>query len=159
MQTPANPASAGLITIAVDNTWAHAYPGIADLLDHEHEISEGSVTGPVEFFAADGQRLAAVFTPQWQLIDLRPTAEPPDPHRLLVRLRAVFGHVADYLRDHPQLAWSIPAAPEDFDAQLRKLSHACLEELVDQCGLAASGDRGHAGNWLHNALHAAGWKH
>jgi hypothetical protein len=149
----------GVVAIACDDSWAHVHPTIADLLDHPPAHADEGGLGAVEFFDADGRRLAAVLGPGWELTDLRPTAEAPDGARLLRRLRTVFGHVAQYLRDHPEVVPRLPSAPDDLQARLQRLSQANLDEVIDECLLATADDPGHSGSWLHNALHASGWKH
>ena len=96
-----------------------------------------------------------VFDPQWRLIDLRPSSEPADQAAVRRRLEAVWDHLERFLRAKPgapgadrlDVAEAVDALP---------LLDGTLTDAIDRMPWH---HRSHRGNFLHNAMHAAGLAH
>ncbi|MFY1635067.1 hypothetical protein ACN27F_17635 [Solwaraspora sp. WMMB335] len=142
-----------ILVIASDDTFAHVYPSLAELLAEPG--NGGKFGGAVEFFDGTGRRLAAVFDPEWHLIDLRACADPGDPVTLQRRLQAVRDHVEWYLRTYPDIVTRARLTIEQAVACLPQLG----DDLHDDIFGMPDHDKGDSGNFLHNAMHAAGWSH
>jgi hypothetical protein len=147
--------TAWVVAIAADDSWAHVYPKVGELLGHRHD-GDDVPAGPVEFFDGAGRRLGAVFGPDWVLVDLRPVTAIEDRTGLEERLHRVLRHVAAYLRAHPEALAALPDAPDDVLTEIDDLGSGDLETVLDRCFLSPDE---HSAGWLHNALHAAGWSH
>ncbi|RKN47617.1 hypothetical protein [Micromonospora endolithica] len=146
-------ADSRILLIASDNTFAHTYSDLAELLA---EPAEGDrLGGAVEFFDSTGRRLAPVFDPQWTLVDLRPGDEPADPTAIQRRLRAVRDHVEWFLTTHPDVAERARLSVAEAVATLPPLGRTLTEDI----DLMPWHHEGSRGNFLHNAMHAAGWAH
>ncbi|SCL14854.1 hypothetical protein GA0070616_0559 [Micromonospora nigra] len=142
-----------ILLIASDNTFAHTYADLAELLA---EPAEGDkLGGAVEFFDATGRRLAPVFDAQWVLIDLRPGDEPADPTAIQHRLQAVRDHVEWFLTTYPDVAERARLSVAEAVASLPPPGR----RLTDDIDLLPRHHEGNQGNFLHNAMHAAGWAH
>ncbi|RIV40043.1 hypothetical protein [Micromonospora radicis] len=142
-----------ILVIANDDTFAHTYPDLPRMLA---EQSEGDpLRGAVEFFDTAGLRLVPLFDPQWQLVGLLPSSEPADPAAVLSRLRAVRDHLERFLRDNPDFAGQSRLDVTEAVAAVPVLDGP-LTDAVDKMPWHNHGSRG---NFLHNAMHAAGWAH
>lgn len=141
-----------ILLIASDNTFAHTYADLAELLA---EPAEGDkFGGAVEFFDVTGRRLAPVFDPQWLLTDLWPGGDPADPAAVQVRLQAVRDHVEWFLTTYPDFAEQARLNVAEAVASLPQLGYSTLTDDID---LMPWHHKGNRGNFLHNAMHAAGW--
>ncbi|WP_326550364.1 hypothetical protein [Micromonospora sp. NBC_01813] len=146
-----NETDSRILLIASDNTFAHTYADLAELLA---EPAEGDkFGGAVEFFDCTGRRLAPVFDPQWLLIDLRPGGDPADPAAIQLRLQAVRDHVEWFLTAYPDFAEQSRLSVAEAVASLPPLGST----LIDDIDLMPWHHKGNRGNFLHNAMHAAGW--
>lgn len=145
-------ADSRILLIASDNTFAHTYADLAELLA---EPAEGDkLGGAVEFFDSTGRRLAPVFDPQWLLTDLRPSGDPVDPATVQQRLQAVRDHVEWFLTTYPDFAQRSRMSVDEAVASLPRLGATSLADDIDLMPWHHHGNRG---NFLHNAMHAAGW--
>ncbi|MCG5469013.1 hypothetical protein LADH09A_002914 [Micromonospora sp. LAH09] len=159
--TPAPDPIAGIVAIAVDDTFAHVYPDVEQMIKDGFGDAD-SRRGALEFFSAAGDRLAPVFGPTWQLVDLRAGGVERDPDRLRRRLTAVVDHVAAYLREHPD---DVEATGLTLDEAIAQLPRPAEQDLADVLALFPHriDDRTirpfSRGSYFHNALHAAGWTH
>jgi len=149
------------IVLASDNSFAHAYGSVTEMLT-EKDLG-GKAQGAVEFFDLAGRRLAPVLSDSWELEGLVPTLDDPDPELVQARLQAVVQHVREYIRRNP-----------DVVADSGMSLEAALEGLPQVGGGTLAQDAAHfpggeplgggmrlmtRGNYFHNALHAAGWTH
>ena len=157
----APPADVQPIVIASDNSFAHAYPSVADMLS-EKDIG-AKAQGGLDFFDHAGRRLAPVFSPTWELERLAQTLDEPDPELVQGRLQAVVQHVADYIRRHPEVVAEFGMSAQQAIDALPQLGGDTLAADAAQFpgSQAPSGEVGlmTSGNWFHNSLHAAGWTH
>ncbi len=143
-----------ILLIASDNTFAHTYLSLAELL--AEPADGGKLGGAVEFFDGTGRRLAPVFDAQWLLTDLRPSGDPADPAALQRRLQAVRDHLEWFLTTYPDVAERSRMSVTEAIASLPRLGDAALADDLDLLPWHHQGNRG---NFLHNAMHAAGWAH
>ncbi|MBL6279067.1 hypothetical protein JMF97_23175 [Micromonospora fiedleri] len=145
----------GILLIANDDTFAHTYPDLRRLLE---EQSEGDpLRGAVEFFDFTGRRLVPGFDRQWCLTDLQPSSEPADPAAVQRRLQAVLDHLERFLKSDSE---SGGGSRVDGAATVRELPalDGTLADAIEKMPWHEPG-KGTAGNFLHNAMHAAGWAH
>ncbi|MEO3743957.1 hypothetical protein [Plantactinospora sp. B5E13] len=158
---PASPADVQPIVIASDNSFAHAYDSVADLLGEKDLGGKGGL----EFFDRAGHRLTPVFNDAWELESLVPTLDDAEPDLVQARLQAVVQHVRDYLRRHPELVNGSGLSLEAAIAALPKIGEGTLRDDAAQFpGPTAPASDGairlmHSDGWFHNAMHAAGWAH
>jgi hypothetical protein len=123
--------ASGILIIRGDDSGAHLYADKSQLL-----IS--TVPGPaedpgaVEFFSTGGRRLAPVFNPRWQLIDLEQTSDKPQPELVLRRLRATVRNMRAYLRDNQDLVEKAGLKVEDGLALLPNLRLVSLDAAVEK---------------------------
>ncbi|MFI6265029.1 hypothetical protein [Micromonospora sp. NPDC051006] len=146
------------VVIASDNTFAHAYASVAEMLS-ERDLG---AKGGLEFFDRSGRRLAPVLSPTWEVAGLAPTLDEPDPKLLTGRLAAVVQHVGDHIRRHPEVIARSGLSVEEALAALPRIGAGTLaEDLAQLPGATADGEFGlmDSGGWFHNAMHAAGWAH
>ncbi|WFE25986.1 hypothetical protein O7623_21845 [Solwaraspora sp. WMMD791] len=140
-----------ILLIAADDTFAHTYADLAELLA---EPADGDkFGGAVEFFDTTGRRLAPIFDAQWQLTGLAPAGGPVDPAAVQQRLQAVRDHVEGFLLRHPEVAAQARLSVAEAVATLPQLGAS----LTDDIDLMPWHQHGNRGNFLHNAMHAAGW--
>jgi hypothetical protein len=78
---------------------AHLYPGPKAMLSDLPVGTDGGDRS-MEYFDADGYRLAPVFDTGWQFVSLQRTDDPADPGLVLARFRAVVDQVRAYLVDN-----------------------------------------------------------
>ncbi|MFY1669851.1 hypothetical protein ACN27G_07800 [Plantactinospora sp. WMMB334] len=149
------------IVIASDNSFAHAYGSVAEMLG-EKDIG-AKAQGGLEFFDKAGRRLAPVFSHAWELEGLVPTLDDPEPELIQGRLQAVVQHVGDYIRRHPEIVADSGLTPE---AAIESLPQLGGGTLADDAAHFPGGDAPSGGirlmtpgSWFHNSLHAAGWTH
>lgn len=140
--------------IAADNTWAHRYPDAARMLK-EKDIGV-KFSGGMEFFDLLGRRLAPVFSPAWELVDLQPTMDEPDPGTVRRRLLAVVEHVKAFIIAHPEVAERFGLTCEEAIDALPQLQG---ETIAAYLASFPGAELPNTGNWFHNALHAGGWTH
>jgi|GEM_PF-2338816 hypothetical protein len=158
---PASVPDVQPIVIASDNSFAHAYDSVADMLVDKNIGAKGGL----EFFDRAGRRLAPVFSHAWELEGLEPTLDDPDPELVQARLQAVVQHVGDYIRRHPDVVAGSGLSVEAAIAALPKIGAGTLAEDAAQFPGARPAASGGSirlmdpGGWFHNALHAAGWTH
>ncbi|MFC8845271.1 MULTISPECIES: hypothetical protein [unclassified Micromonospora] len=141
-----------ILLIAVNDTFCHVYQNLADLLtvdDHGEKLG-----GAVEFFDAAGRRLHPRFAADWRLEDLPPGTDAADPDAVRSRLQAVVSHLARYVRDHPDVLTRSRLTVEQALAGLPALAGPTLSDDLDALPDHLEHD---SGNWMHNAMHAAGW--
>ncbi|WP_434740140.1 hypothetical protein [Micromonospora sp. SH-82] len=143
-----------IVVVAADNTLCHVYESFTELLDEPRHYD--TLDGGVEFFDVTGRRLTPVFSPHWQLTGLQPTVEPAEPEVLRVRFKAVMAHLDRFVRDRPEVLGDHRV---DLEQVLAALPHCDDPDLVDVVDSLPRHIRGHRGNLLHNAVHAAGWAH
>lgn len=161
---PSHPAPANEIApivIASDNSFAHAYGSVPEMLS-EKDLGAKS-QGALEFFDLAGRRLAPIFSDAWELEGLLPTLDDPDPELVQARLQAVVQHVREYIRRNPDV---IADSGLTLEAALARLPQVGTGTLAQDAAQFPGGeplgggirlmDRG---NYFHNALHAAGWTH
>ncbi|TDC40674.1 hypothetical protein E1211_00780 [Micromonospora sp. 15K316] len=146
------------VVIATDNTFAHAYASVGEMLSDRNLRAKGGL----EFFDRSGRRLAPLLTDAWEVRGLVPTSDEPDPALLQGRLAAVIRHVGDYIRRHPEVVAGMPA--DEAVAALPHIGKDTLAEDVAKlpgAGTPSGGTVGpmDSGGWFHNAMHAAGWAH
>src|SRR5688572_6460002 len=86
------------LTLGARNDFLHTYPDVDTMLA-EHDIGAGVQEKPaaLEFFDSHGQRYAGVYDPQWRLLDLVPSADPPDLEQLRRRVEAVRAHLRSFI--------------------------------------------------------------
>jgi hypothetical protein len=157
-----------IVALATDDTFAHVYLRISDLLaDDDIGSGPGERSGAMEFFDGNGRALAPVFSPQWQIRRLRATGARPAPDELQRRLRRVVEHSRTYLRRHPDEAQRYGLDPAEAEALLPDLDGLDLRSTIltfaatrDQGDVtgAALADEDSGGFW-HNLRHRAGWNH
>ncbi|GGM47236.1 hypothetical protein GCM10011608_34960 [Micromonospora sonchi] len=140
-----------VLLIANDDTFAHTYLDFHQMLAEQSEGDE--LRGAVEFFDTAGRRLVPKFDPQWRLTDLRPSSEPADPAAVRRRLEAVRDHLERFLRANPELLASYRLDVAEAVGALPVLDGT----LTDAINEMPWHERSHRGNFLHNAMHAAGW--
>jgi hypothetical protein len=160
-------AGSEILAIANDNTFAHAYASVADLLqDDDIGAGPGERSGPLEFFDSTGHRLAPVFDTGWRLRDLTPTADRADAPAVQQRLAECVAHLGTFLARHPEEAAAhglgvdeaiallprVDAAP-DLAASLAAFS-AVRDDGVLPPAVAADSQ-----GWFHNLRHRTGWTH
>ncbi|MEV4811008.1 hypothetical protein [Micromonospora avicenniae] len=148
------------VVIATDDTFAHAYSSVSEMLSDRNLRAKGGV----EFFDRSGRRLAPLLTDAWEVRGLVPTVDEPDPALLQRRLVAVVQHVGDYIRRHPEVVAGSGMPADEAVAALPHLGKDTLAEDVSK--LPGAGTPSGAtirpmdsGGWFHNAMHAAGWAH
>jgi hypothetical protein len=141
-----------ILLIAANDTFCHVYQNLAELLaavDHGEKLA-----GAVEFFDVTGRRLHPVFSAEWRLEDLQTGNDAPDPAAVRARLTVVVGHLAQYVSDHPDVLTRYRIGLEQALAQLPALAGPTLSDDFTALPNHLEHD---SGNWLHNAMHAAGW--
>ncbi|MGW4461927.1 hypothetical protein [Micromonospora sp. NPDC004704] len=141
-----------ILLLAADNTFAHLYADLAAVLAEPEQGDRFG--GAVEFFHTDGRRLAPYFGVDWRLADLQPSAEPADPDELQRRLQAVFEHVERYLKDHPEFTDRFRISVEQLVDEMPAPTGGTLQDAIEALPWHMHGNKG---NFLHNAMHAAGW--
>ncbi|ROT33117.1 hypothetical protein [Micromonospora sp. HM5-17] len=157
---PATATDVQPIVIASDNSFAHAYDSVAEMLA-EKDLGE---KGGLEFFDRAGRRLVPVLSHAWELEGLVPALDDPDPELVQARLQAVVQHVGDYIRRHPEVVAGSGLSVDEAIAALPTIGTGTLAEDAAQFpGAQPSSDGAiqlmDSGGWFHNALHAAGWSH
>ncbi|MGX4655958.1 hypothetical protein ACWCHM_19915 [Micromonospora sp. SCSIO 07396] len=141
-----------IVLIAADDTFCHVYQDLSDLLstaDHGEKLA-----GAVEFFDVTGRRLHPVYSADWRLEALDAGTAPAQPEAVRQRLTAVLAHVAQYVRSHPDVLARSRITLEQALAQLPRLDGP---DLPHDIGTLPDHLEHDTGNWLHNAMHAAGW--
>jgi hypothetical protein len=152
-------AADGVLAIASDDSWAHVYRSVKEMLE-EHDIGTHSDhRGGMEFFDLTGRRLAPVLGPAWELWDLVPTGHQAGACELVQRLHAVVRHAEAYVRRHPDQVHPAGTAPEVVLASFPQLLGKNLAEALELVRLSTTADNTHSAGWFHNTLHAAGWNH
>ena len=158
---PARPTDIAPIVIASDNSFAHAYGSVAEMLN-EKDIGAKS-QGALEFFDLAGRRLAPVLSDRWELEGLVPALDDPDPELVQARLQAVMQHVRDYIRRNPEV---IADSGLSVEAALKALPQIGGGTLAQDAAQFPGGEPLGGGiklmtqgGWFHNSLHAAGWTH
>jgi hypothetical protein len=116
----------GILTIRGDNSGAHLYPDTPRLLAGTAP-GTGENSGAVEFFSTAGHRLAPVFGPRWQLVDLVRTSEEPQPELVLRRLRTTVRNMRAYLLDNRELVEKAGLTVEEGLALLPSLREVSLD--------------------------------
>ncbi|MBE1491659.1 hypothetical protein [Plantactinospora soyae] len=163
--------SGGIVAVASDDTFAHTYPDLRTMREDPIMGPDSHHRNDLEFFDVNGRRLLPVFGPTRKLTELREAAGDPDPGLLQRRLAAVVRHAENHLRAHPELTEPFGLTVE---AAIATLPRPETEDLAETLAAFPHQDRpqvpaawwqprtlvhAHAGNWFHNALHAAGWTH
>ncbi|MFJ6199272.1 hypothetical protein [Micromonospora sp. NPDC092111] len=143
-----------ILLIAADNSFCHVYRDLAELLDEPTYGDEFG--GGAEFFDITGRRLTTVFTRDWHLVGLQPTAQLAEPETVRQRLKAVVAHLVQFIEQHPDSLGDSRVSVDEALADLPELDHPDLGEVI---GALPVHVRGNSGNLLHNAMHAAGWTH
>ncbi|MBM7075840.1 MULTISPECIES: hypothetical protein [Micromonospora] len=141
-----------ILLIATNDTFCHVYQNLADLLstaDHGEKLA-----GAVEFFDVTGRRLHPVFSADWRLEALQAGTGPAVPDVVRQRLTAVIAHVTQYIHDHPDVLARSRISLERALSELPRLDDPDLSEIIGALPEHLEHD---TGNWLHNAMHAAGW--
>ncbi len=119
----------GILVIRSDDTRAHIYPDIDQVL-LSLPVGAAEDPGGVEFFSTAGHRLAPVFDREWRLQDLARTSGTAQPDLVLRRLRATIRHMKQYLRDNPDLAEKAGLTVDDGLLRLPSLRSASLETAL-----------------------------
>ncbi|MDG4782146.1 hypothetical protein O7614_21020 [Micromonospora sp. WMMD961] len=152
----------GIVAIASDDTFAHAYPDVRQMIADGLGDTD-TRRGALEFFDPAGARLVPVFGPAWQLVDLQDSGDDPDADRVRQRLTAVVDHVAAYLRKHPDVVEAAGLTLDEAISQLPRPAEQNLAKVltlfphrIDDGGTIQPFSRG---GYFHNSLHAAGWTH
>ncbi|GIG91588.1 hypothetical protein [Plantactinospora endophytica] len=150
------------ILIASDNSFAHAYGSVAEMLS-EKDIG-AMAQGGLEFFDRAGRRLAPVLSHAWELEGLVPTLEDPDPELIQGRLQAVVQHVADHIRRHPEVVADSGLTADEAIAALPQIGGGTLAEDAAHFPGGEQPSSGGIrlmtpGGWFHQTLHAAGLAH
>jgi hypothetical protein len=141
-----------ILLIATNDTFCHVYQNLADLLataDHGEKLA-----GAVEFFDVTGRRLYPVFSADWRLEALEAGTGPAVPDVVRQRLTTVVAHVTQYVHDHPDVLVRSRIPLERALSELPRLDDPDLSEVIGALPAHLEHD---SGNWLHNAMHAAGW--
>jgi hypothetical protein len=156
--------AAMIITILSDDSRAHAYRTVQELLSTENQLPTWSSMQGIGFFDDQGYRLNPRFGPNWQLIGLLRVGEP-DPDAVLGRLHIVLDRSVDRIRRYPESVedWGVTCADaidvvvalgrlrlEDLFDQESVLLDAPVEGSAPQGGL--DGPVPH-GSWLHRILY------
>ena len=120
-----------IITILSDDSRAHAYRTVQELLSTENQLPTWGCAQGIRFYDNWGVQLEPRFGPTWQLTDLVPVSEP-NCGLVLGRLHTVLDRAIDRVRRSPESVedWGITCA-EAIDAidALRRLR---LKDLVDR---------------------------
>ncbi len=143
-----------IVLLAGDDTFCHVYRDIAELLDEPRYYDK--LGGAVEFFDPTGRRLIPVFSADWQLVELHRSMQSATPEVLRGRFKAVMAHLERFVRHRPQVLGDDRVDVEQVLAGLPDCDAPDFADVVDALPRHV---RGHAGNLLHNAVHAAGWSH
>ncbi|MGC4806015.1 hypothetical protein [Micromonospora sp. DT233] len=141
-----------ILLIAANDTFCHVYTNPAELLTVGPDGEK--LGGGVEFFDVTGHRLHPVFTADWRLEGLQTGTDPADPAAVRQRLKAVVNHLAQYVTAHPEVLTRFRISLDQALAQLPDLDGPDLAHDFDVLPDHLEHD---SGNWLHNAMHAAGW--
>jgi hypothetical protein len=152
-------AADGVLAIASDDSWAHVYLSVKDLLAERDVGGNSDHHGGMEFFDLTGRRLAPVLSPAWEIRDLVPTSYRAADCELVQRLHAVVRHAEAHLRRHPDGVVPTSTPPEVVLAQFPQVLGKSLAEALELFRLATARDNTHSAGWFHNTLHAAGWNH
>jgi hypothetical protein len=90
-----------LLAIGAQNDFLHAYPD-AQTLIAERDVGAGVGEQPLalEFFDSHGQRYAGRYDPEWRLLGLVPSADPPDPEQLRRRVEGVGDYMRHFIEQH-----------------------------------------------------------
>ncbi|MBF9134416.1 hypothetical protein I0C86_36630 [Plantactinospora sp. S1510] len=161
----------GIVAVASDDTFAHAYPDLRALREDSIMAPDSDHRNDLEFFDVNGRRLLPVFGPTGKLTELREAAGEPDPRLLQRRLTAVVHHAENHLRAHPELTEPFGLTPDEAIATLPRPE---TQNLAQTLAAFPHQERPHIraawwqprtvayatpGSWFHNSLHAAGWTH
>jgi hypothetical protein len=156
--------AAMIITILSDDSRAHAYRSVQELLSTENQLPTWSSTQGIGFFDGRGYRLEPRCGPTWQLENLVRVGER-DPDAVLGRLRTVLDRAVDRVRRNPESVedWGVTCGDaidvvvamgrlrlDDFFDQESFLLDTPVEGSAPQGGL--DGPVPHGG-WLHRILY------
>ncbi|MFG2063910.1 hypothetical protein ACGFIK_21115 [Micromonospora sp. NPDC048871] len=145
-----------ILLIANDDTFAHTYPDLRRLLE---EQSDGDpLRGAVEFFDFTGRRLVPSFDQEWRLTELQPSSEAADPEAVLRRLQAVLDHLERFLKAESEAGDDASIMGAEVMIKALPTLNGTLTDALDKMPWHQPG-KGTSGNFLHNAMHAAGWAH
>ena len=140
--------SVELLVIAVDNSGAHRYSSVAELV-RDQGFGGTPRTEAVEFFDGLGYRLAPGFGLGWMLTSLVRTADGPDPDAVVRRLCAAVQGMADRIDKLPDELAALHVTQQQALAMLPHLNGLSLAEALD----AGSELFGHTQNNRGDALH------
>ncbi|MFI7435431.1 hypothetical protein [Micromonospora haikouensis] len=141
-----------ILLIAANDTFCHVHQNLAELLtvaDHGEKLGGG-----VEFFDVTGRRLHPRFSADWRLEDLQAGNDAADPEAVRARLRAVVSHLVRYVRDHPDV---LARSRITLDEALARVPALDGPDLSHDLSALPDHLEHDSGNWMHNAMHAAGW--
>ncbi|WP_229399997.1 hypothetical protein [Micromonospora okii] len=141
-----------ILLIAANDTFCHVYQNFTELLsavDHGEKLG-----GAIEFFDAAGRRLHPVFSAEWRLEGLHTGNDAADPAAVRQRLQVVVSHLARYVSDHPDVLTRYRISLNQALSQLPALNGPGLSDDFNALPDHLEHD---TGNWMHNAMHAAGW--
>jgi hypothetical protein len=120
-----------IITILSDDSRAHAYRTVQEMLSTENQLPTWSCVQGIRFYNNRGFQLEPRFGPTWQLTDLVPVGES-NCGVVLSRLHTVLDRAIDRVRRNPESVedWGVTCA--DAIADIEALRRLGLEDLVDQ---------------------------
>ncbi|WP_433788704.1 hypothetical protein [Actinoplanes sp. CA-252034] len=153
------PQEINLIVIATSplGSRAHLYPDVKTLLTAlDGLIAAGGPNLRMEFFDRQGARMHPVIGKKWQVVDIAPGVDDPQPELVLSRLRTVVRDIEAFLLD-PALVdvlTGMKLSPKEAAARLPRLAEVTdLAEAVRRCDNLfghAEADPGHDGGVVHN---------
>jgi hypothetical protein len=162
-------APIGLVAIAADNSLAHGYVNVEELIGSNSFLA---LDQGIDFFDTTGRRLAPRFKDDWRLVGLSVSPDQPGPEELQHRLCLMIGKFEESVRGEPSAmkrAGLVGPMWEDgikgVIGRLPRIEGKSLEASLESCaellGHPAKVTRPpgwslNSGGPLHNLIHAIG---
>jgi hypothetical protein len=149
----------GVIAIAPDDRWAHAYEDQRSAVAESAFGRPGQSARDVDFFDGSGRRLTAAYDDDGRLTGLDTASAAADPEAVRRRLRAVLTFATGYLQQRPpDVDAALSEEGLDLDEALARVPQPSGDSLDEDLRQARSlfgphpmdSDLQNRGSFLHN---------
>jgi hypothetical protein len=123
-------SSSILIAVLGDNSRAHGFRSVQELLATGNQVPTWSVVQPITFHDDAGYELIPRFDTTWRLTGLDRNGAP-DRDGVLTRLRAVLDQTKARIGQNPQTVEDYGITRDEAFAELDRVKALDLAELVD----------------------------